>query len=165
MVAMVATALNGMRSSNDDLTHIYYEGLLPADQVTRMLNEMHHARSQLLLALQHMPGSPFEHAHNHEVSMHLDAVDQAVRNIESLVQTLLAGTMDAQDRVQAQEMQRSVGLYHSQGVRPGLQAQREGEYLQASDILLGRLQPTLSLASDTVHAYPNSLRAHAVIAC
>ncbi|HLV17989.1 MAG TPA: methyl-accepting chemotaxis protein, partial [Pseudomonas sp.] len=164
MVAMVATALNGMRSSNDDLTHIYYEGLLPADQVTRMLNEMHHARSQLLLALQHMPGSPFEHAHNHEVSMHLDAVDQAVRNIESLVQTLLAGTMDEQERALAQEMQRSVGLYLSQGVRPVLQAMREGEYLQANGILLDKLQPTFSLAFDKVQAYSDSLHAHAVIA-
>ena len=82
MVAMVAAALNGMRSSNDDLTHLYYEGLLPSDQVTRMVNEMHHARSQLLLALQHMPGSHFENAHNHDVSMHLNAVDQALRNID-----------------------------------------------------------------------------------
>ncbi len=164
MVAMVAAALNGMRSSNNDLTHLYYEGLLPSDQVTRMVNEMHHARSQLLLALQHMPGSPFEHAHNHEVSMHLDAVDQAVRNIESLVQTLLAGTMDEQERALAQEMQRSVGLYLSQGVRPVLQAMREGEYLQANGILLDKLQPTFSLAFDKVQAYSDSLHAHAVIA-
>ena len=164
MVAMVAAALNGMRSSNDDLTHLYYEGLLPSDQVTRMVNEMHHARSQLLLALQHMPGSHFEHAHNHDVSMHLNAVDQALRNIESLLQTLMTNSMDEQELALAKEMQRTVGIYLNQGVRPVLQLMRQGEYIDANGILLDKLQPTFSLAFDKVQAYSDSLHAHAVMA-
>src|SRR5690606_40261448 len=93
-----------------------------------------------------------------------DPAAQPVRNSESLGQTLLAGTMDEQERALAQEMQRSVGLYLSQGVRPVLQAMREGEYLQANGILLDKLQPTFSLAFDKVQAYSDSLHAHAVIA-
>src|SRR5690606_4337266 len=120
--------------------------------------------SQLLLALQHMPGSHFEHAHNHDVSMHLNAVDQALRNIESLLQTLMTNSMDEQELALAKEMQRTVGIYLNQGVRPVLQLMRQGEYIDANGVLLDKLQPTFSLAFDKVQAYSDSLHAHAVMA-
>ena len=164
MVLMVGFSLTGMRDSNRELTHLYYEGLLPSDQLNRMTNEMHHARTQLLLALQHAPGSDYEKAHNHDVSMHFNAVEQSQRNIQALLQTLLANNLDAQEHALAQEMQRTLNLYLEQGVRPVLELMRAGDYLKANGVLLDRLQPTFAVASDKVQAFSDNLHIHAVTA-
>ena len=162
MVLMVGFSLTGMRDSNRELTHLYYEGLLPSDQLNRMTNEMHHARTQLLLALQHAPGSDYEKAHNHDVSMHFNAVEQSQRNIQALLQTLLANNLDAQERALAQEMQRTLNLYLEQGVRPVLELMRANDYLKANGLLLDRLQPTFAVAADKVQAFSDNLHIHAV---
>ena len=163
LVVMVAAALNGMRSSNNDLKHIYYEGLLPSDQVNRMVNEMHQARVQLLLALQHAPGSDFEHAHNHDVAMHFNAVEQATRNMEALLQILMAGTLDDQERALARDVERTLDTYLKQGVRPVLELMRKGSYLDANAVLLNTSQPTFAQAFDKLVAFSDSLHAHAVV--
>jgi methyl-accepting chemotaxis protein len=162
MVLLVGFSLSGMRDSNNELTHLYYEGLLPSDQLHRMTNEMHHARTQLLLALQHAPGSDYEAAHNHDVSMHFDAVERSVRNVQALVQTLVASTMDEQERALAHEMQRTQNLYLDQGVRPVLALMRSGDYTKANGMLLDKLQPTFSLAYDKAQAFSDNLHVHAV---
>ena len=162
MVLLVGVSLSGMRNSNNELTHLYYEGLLPSDQLHRMTNEMHSARTQLLLALQHAPGSDYEKAHNHDVSMHFNAVEQSLRNIQSLLQTLLASTLDEQERALAHEMQRTLNLYLEQGVRPVLTLMRSGDYVKANGVLLDRLQPTFTLAYDKVQSFSDNLHVHAV---
>ncbi|WP_256050911.1 methyl-accepting chemotaxis protein [Stutzerimonas stutzeri] len=164
MVLMVGFALSGMRSSNTDLTHLYYEGLLPSDQVSRLVNEMHQARTQLLLALQHAPGSDYEQAHNHHVSMHFDSVERSVGNSQQLLQTLLAGNLDENERALAEEMQRTVSLYLDRGVRPVMELMRGGDYLKANGLLLDTLQPSFTLAFDKVQAYSDNLHIHAVTA-
>ena len=85
LILLAATAagltmagLNGMRSSNADINQMYNNVLLPLDKLGDLTNHMHHARTQLLLALQHQPGSAFEKAHDHPASMHFDAVDRSV---------------------------------------------------------------------------------------
>src|SRR5690606_38981243 len=103
MVLLVGFSLSGMRDSNNELTHLYYEGLLPSDQLHRMTDSMPRARTQRPLALQPAPGSDYEAAHNHDVSMHFDAVERSVRNVQALVQTLVASTMDEQERALAHE--------------------------------------------------------------
>lgn len=146
------------------MTHLYYEGLLPSDQVSRLVNEMHQARTQLLLALQHAPGSDYEQAHNHHVSMHFDSVERSVGNSQQLLQTLLAGNLDENERALAEEMQRTVSLYLDRGVRPVMELMRGGDYLKANGLLLDTLQPSFTLAFDKVQAYSDNLHIHAVTA-
>jgi methyl-accepting chemotaxis protein len=78
---LTMAGLNGMRSSNADMRQMYNNILLPLDKLGDLTNHMHHARTQLLLALQHQPGSAFEKAHNHPASMHFDAVDRSVSSM------------------------------------------------------------------------------------
>ena len=162
MLLLVGFSLSGMRDSNTELTHLYYEGLLPSDQLNRMTNEMHNARAQLLLALQHAPGSDYEKAHNHDVSMHFDAVDQNLRNIQALLQTLMSGQMDEQERALGQEMQRALGQLMDQGIRPTLELMRSGNYVTANGLLLTRLQPAFAKAIEQLQAFSDNLHVHAV---
>lgn len=73
-LGLTLAGLSGMRQSNAELDRLYNQVLLPVDKLADLTNHMHNARSQLLLALQHRPGSVYENAHDHAVSQHFDAV-------------------------------------------------------------------------------------------
>ena len=75
---LTLAGLNGMRSSNASLGQMYNGVLLPLDRLSDITTHMQLVRTQLLLALQHRPGSAFAKAHDHPATMHFDAVDKSV---------------------------------------------------------------------------------------
>ena len=161
LVLLVGAALNGMRISNSELGHLYTENLLPSDNLSRIINDMHHARTQLLLALQHRPGSEYENAHNHHVSMHFDAVETSLQNLDALLKRYLTTPMHADQQALADQLQRSLHNYMNTGVKPTLQAMRQNDYLGANGTLLVQLQPTFSIAYDLARQLTQFQQDHA----
>jgi methyl-accepting chemotaxis protein len=130
-----------MRQSNAELDRLYNQVLLPVDKLADLTNHMHHARSQLLLALQHRPGSVYENAHDHSVSQHFDAVENSLRIMQERIDDYQRLPMSEQQLRLVSELQRHLGDYLNNGVRPVLSAMRQGDYVGGNGILLTRLQP------------------------
>ena len=148
LILLAATAagltmagLNGMRSSNADINQMYNNVLLPLDKLGDLTNHMHHARTQLLLALQHQPGSAFEKAHDHPASMHFDAVDRSVGSMRERLADYQRMPMSKEQQRLATELQNKLSDYLDNGVQPTLNAMRQGDYAGGNAILLNRLQP------------------------
>lgn len=147
LLAVMATGpvmlgLNGMRGSNADIEHMYNNVLLPLDKLGELTNHMHHARAQLLLALQHQPGSEFEKAHDHPASIHFDAVDRSVSSMRELLADYQRMPMSQEQQRLTAELQNKLSDYLDNGVLPTLNAMRQGDYAGGNVILLTRLQPS-----------------------
>lgn len=140
-LGLTLAGLSGMRQSNAELDRLYNQVLLPVDKLADLTNHMHHARSQLLLALQHRPGSVYENAHDHSVSQHFDAVENSLRIMQERIDDYQRLPMSAQQQRLVSELQRHLGDYLNNGVRPVLSAMRQGDYVGGNGILLTRLQP------------------------
>lgn len=138
---LTMAGLNGMRSSNADINQMYNNVLLPLDKLGDLTNHMHHARTQLLLALQHQPGSAFEKAHDHPASMHFDAVDRSVGSMRERLADYQRMPMSKEHQRLATELQNKLSDYLDNGVQPTLNAVRQGDYAGGNAILLTRLQP------------------------
>ena len=59
-VCLTLAGLNGMRNSNTSLGQMYNDVLIPLDNLGDITTHMQLVRTQLLLTLQHKPGSAFE---------------------------------------------------------------------------------------------------------
>lgn len=140
-LGLTLAGLSGMRQSNAELDRLYNQVLLPVDKLADLTNHMHNARSQLLLALQHRPGSVYENAHDHSVSQHFDAVENSLRIMQERIDDYQRLPMSEQQQRLVSELQRHLGDYLNNGVRPVLSAMRQGDYVGGNGILLTRLQP------------------------
>ena len=140
-VGLTLAGLNGMRSSNADIDRIYNNVLLPSDKLGDINNHMHHARAQLLLALQHRPGSAFEKAHDHPANIHFDAVDKSVGKIRERLADYQRMPMSKEQQRLATELKKKLSDYLNNGVVPTLNAMRQGDYVGGNTILLTHLQP------------------------
>lgn len=141
-ICLTLAGLNGMRNSNTSLGEMYNDVLIPLDSLSDITNHMQLARTQLLLALQHRPGSAFEKAHDHPASMHFDAVDKSVSIMRERLADYQRMPMTAEQRRLVMELQKKLSDYLDNGVLPTLSAMRQGDYAGGNAILLTRLQPS-----------------------
>jgi len=140
-VGLPMAGLNGMRTSNAVIDRMYNNMLLPIDKLGDINNHMHNARAQLLLALQHEPGSAFEKAHDHPSSMHFDRVDKSVSIIRERLSDYQRIPMSKEQQRLSTELQNKLSDYLDNGVLPTLNAMRQGDYAGGNQILLTRLDP------------------------
>ncbi|MBX9915383.1 MAG: methyl-accepting chemotaxis protein [Pseudomonadaceae bacterium] len=138
---LTMAGLNGMRTSNAVIDRMYNNVLLPIDKLGDINNHMHHARAQLLLALQHEPGSAFEKAHDHPSSMHFDIVDKSVSIIRERLADYQRMPMSKEQQRLSTELHNKLSDYLDNGVLPTLNAMRQGDYAGGNQILLTRLNP------------------------
>ncbi|TBV00112.1 methyl-accepting chemotaxis protein [Stutzerimonas kirkiae] len=156
IVVLTGTALNGMRTGNDTLIGLYQRNLLPTDQLGDITNQMQQSRVQLLLALQHQPGSEFEKSHDHGVDMHFDAVTDSLARIERLRQAYsLQEQTDPALRTLGEVFAGQLQTY-TESVRPVLESMRQGDFSGGNAILLGKLNP----AFNTAYATARELSGH-----
>jgi methyl-accepting chemotaxis protein len=146
---MTMAGLNGMHTSNAVTERMYNNVLLPIDKLGDINNHMHHARTQLLLALQHEPGSAFEKAHDHPSSMHFDVVDKSVSIMRERLADYQRMPMSKEQRLST-ELQNKLSDYLNNGVLPTLNAMRQGDYAGGNQILLTRLNPAFMTTYDSL---------------
>ena len=147
---MTMAGLNGMHTSNAVTERMYNNMLLPIDKLGDINNHMHNARAQLLLALQHEPGSAFEKAHDHPSSMHFDVVDKSVSIMRERLADYQRMPMSKEQQRLSTELQNKLSDYLNNGVLPTLNAMRQGDYAGGNQILLTRLNPAFMTTYDSL---------------
>lgn len=77
LIALVAAVgLMGIKDLNKALEDIYQENMVPMKLLDNVFSDINGTRTQLLLALQHAPDSPFYDLHDHPLSLHLDTIKE-----------------------------------------------------------------------------------------
>lgn len=101
------------------------------------------SRTQMLLALQHAPDSPFAKMHDHPVEKHIDSVVANAQEISELFKKYeRRDTSDAHEdaaltKTYADARQKLL----NEGVNPTIAALKAGDYLLANEIILKKVNP------------------------
>ena len=135
-----AIGLNGMAQGNQALERLYQRQLEPMLALEKVLALTGENRGELLLALQHEPGTPVAKAHAHGLSRHTEALARNRQAIEALQQRYLEQSGLKEDET-ARAFVSTRQRYLAEGVAPALAALERGRYREASALILERVNP------------------------
>ena len=134
---------------------LYTQDLGISNKANKILLHIDEARSSLLLAFQHDPDGKFADMHDHPVNLHLDAVNQAVTKIRSLVDNEIIPSLSGKgkDYELAKELSSKVGLIDSSGFQRSVSEIKKGNYTEANQVLLQVINPQLKRLKSIAYEY------------
>ncbi|EKO3733401.1 MULTISPECIES: methyl-accepting chemotaxis protein [Gammaproteobacteria] len=134
---------------------LYTQDLGNSNKANKILLHIDEARSSLLLAFQHDPDGKFADMHDHPVNLHLDAVNQAVTKIRSLVDNEIIPSLSGKgkDYELAKELSSKVGLIDSSGFQRSVSEIKKGNYTEANQVLLQVINPQLKRLKSIAYEY------------
>ncbi|MBI5110121.1 MAG: Tar ligand binding domain-containing protein, partial [Rhodocyclales bacterium] len=145
MAAIAAIGLWNLRNMTIHSETTYRENIVPAGQLAAVANSYAEIRSQILLALQHAPDSPFLAMHDHPVTLHLDVIEARLTSSDEAWRAFATREPDhaAEGKYVAalRELQRPLV---EDGVRPALAALRQANFKEANLLLLSKVNPRLN---------------------
>ena len=145
LVALMAiigfVGLKGLKETDMELQAMYQDNLLPSNVVNRMMFLLSDNRSQIMLGLQHDPGSAFVKMHDHPVSLHVDATLNNRKEINELLEKLKNAPMTAEQKVLLDRFSATRERFSSEGVNVARGMLTEGKYGEANVVLLRSINP------------------------
>lgn len=134
---------------------LYTQGLGNSNKANKILLHLDEARSSLLLAFQHDPDGKFADMHDHPANLHLDAVNQAVTKIRSLVDNEIISSLSGKgkDYELAKELSSKVGLIDSSGFQRSVSEIKKGNYTEANQVLLQVINPQFKRLNSIAYEY------------
>ncbi|MGS0692506.1 methyl-accepting chemotaxis protein [Shewanella sp. 30m-9] len=134
--------ISGMQDAGDSIEKLYAEGMQHSIRAGKVLNELATARSELLLAFQHDPSSPFSEMHNHPLRLHVSQAQAAIELLYNIIDNeILGAKLDNEERLQASRLKTQLDKVVAQGFNPTIDALVRGEYEAANRVLLTQINP------------------------
>jgi len=120
----------------------FRENIVPKGQLAELVNDYAEVRTQILLALQHAPDSPFLAMHDHPASFHTDAILKRLGDSDAVWQAFAVRKADHEEegKVLAAIVEARKPLVEN-GFKPALAALQQGEYREANVLLLKNVNP------------------------
>jgi aerotaxis receptor len=141
IVALSLLGIYGLNQSNRSLENAYAEHLNPAVSIARMVERMADNRAQIMLALQHSPTNVYSKMHDHPLEIHTDATMKNREIIESLRATYEKTPKNPAERALADKFFDARDRFSSEGVSMARKALAAGDFDQAQQLLLSRINP------------------------
>lgn len=144
IVIVAAVGLTGIRTLNKALEDVYKENMVPVALLDNIYSDINNARSQLLLALQHAPDSPFLSLHNHPVSQHIDAIKLGQeRNRQAWAELDMQRFAPAEQQL-IDSLHTEAGKLRIEGIDPVIQAINDHDYYHANELILTNVNPAVT---------------------
>ena len=147
MLGSSVVGLSGIVMSNQALETAYQDRLEPSNMVNRIMLLMNENRSQIMLALQHNPESASAKMHDHPVGLHADTMIKNRDEITALWQDYSKRNLTPEERALADNYAAAREQYITEGLAPAREAILAGDYNQANEILLKKINPFYKTAS------------------
>ncbi|WP_427980681.1 methyl-accepting chemotaxis protein [Agarivorans sp.] len=143
--------ISGMNAATRSINDMYSEGMQHTIRAGKILNALGEARSSLLLSFQHDPQSEFVNMHDHPVSLHVNDIQQAMKDLHHIVDAELAGAnLSQQEQQVISSLERQLDVITEQGFTVALNAIAKGDFQAANLALLKVINP--SYVEVTKHA-------------
>lgn len=149
--------LMGVSQINQSLEDVYQEHMKPIAVLESVDTIINNNRTQLLLALQHAEDSSFLPLHDHPVSMHLQAVEQGLKNNVKAWRALDKIQFPEQEQALYQQAKKETALLRDQAVRLTLDTMHKGEYYQANALILTQVNPQIKVVHETTQKLTQAL--------
>lgn len=162
LIAVVAAVgLKGIGALNKALEDVYAENMVPMKLLDNVFADINGTRTQLLLALQHDPDSPFVDLHDHPVSLHLETIKEGqARNQQAWMQLDALGFTGPE--LQMYETLRArVKVLRQESVDLAVQAINDRDFYHANQIILTKVNPAVAAVREVMVELSNHLMADA----
>lgn len=129
---------------HNDAINIFDTALVPIQEAGDMESNMHDARAQLLLGLQHDPQSEWVALHDHPIDKHLNAYEDSITDIQDAYEAFarIKG-LQADERNLLGALGENLSAFTSAG-KEVAEAFKGGDYRQANTLILKKLNPALT---------------------
>ncbi|MEW6164170.1 MAG: methyl-accepting chemotaxis protein [Pseudomonadota bacterium] len=142
MIAMAAMLLFALSHTNEDVRVMYERRTVPAEVIGRIGKLMADNRTQVALALQHDPVTPFAQLHDHSITMHIEAIEKNRDEITALWGEYLKAIDSDEHRALADSYAAKRKVYVKEGLEAAIKALRAEEFTEANLILLQKVNPS-----------------------
>lgn len=160
-VLLGAAGLLGINAQNKALEDVYQNNMVPVKLLDNIFANIHSTRTELLLALQHAPDSPFLNLHDHPLSQHINNIaanrEENMRAWEALGALQWLGA----EQQMYGRLQSAVRELREQSVNPVLQELKKQDYYTANRLLLTRVNPALNQVGESMRQLSEQLMAQA----
>jgi len=151
-LAVGATGLLGITLANRALEENYRNRLEPTQMIGRIMLLMNDNRAQVMLALQHQPGSPFVKMHEHPIALHTDAIAANRDEITAIVAEYRKRSLTPEEHELADRYAAARGRYVEEGLKASREALLAGDYESANLLLLSKVNPLYAEAAASADA-------------
>ena len=141
LVLVGGLGLNAMNSTNAKLRDMYQHQLQPSNLVNRMTFLLADNRSQIMLALQHDPGSPFVGMHDHPIDMHIQNTLNNRQEINALLDELKKIPLSASQQALLAKFGETRERFSREGVSAARDQLKAGQFGAANLTLLQKINP------------------------
>ncbi|MCE1239783.1 MAG: methyl-accepting chemotaxis protein [Azonexaceae bacterium] len=141
MLAISAIGLGGLKSSNEQLRAVYLNDLQPSNDINRMMFLLSDNRSQIMLGLQHDPGSPLSKMHDHPLGMHIEKTLSNREEINALLDKLKGVTLSEHQKALLDKFGETRERFSKEGVNAARELLKAGSYTEANVVLLRNINP------------------------
>jgi len=143
--------LFGMKSADDGIETLYKTNMSNVMQIDKIMGLMKDNRIQLLLSLQHDPANPETvKLHDHALAQHLNAVEKNLEEIDAIWKEYVSKPASAEEKKMADDFAEKRGKFFNEGLKPVRDAILAGQYHEATDITITKLNPLCKAANESV---------------
>jgi methyl-accepting chemotaxis protein len=140
-----------LAGANDSLDTFFQRRLKPTVEVSRIELAMSESRAQTLLGLMHAPENPAGKMHDHPLTVHIDALDKAIGEAESLRKAYSEHVATARPEQQAlfKTFSDSLSGLVANGLQPVRSALAAGRFDEANRLVLSEVNPRFKVAVES----------------
>ncbi|MBU1665758.1 MAG: Tar ligand binding domain-containing protein, partial [Gammaproteobacteria bacterium] len=153
-----AIGMGGLAITSGDIGRLYNNNLEPIRLVGQIVRLMSENQTQVALAVQHDPNSPFAAQHDHPVDKHADTIFANRDQITALITEFDKIEIPADARVASAAFADARTRYVKEGLQPAVKALKAAEYNEATHVLLTKVNPLYSEARDKMEILRQSLQ-------
>lgn len=154
LIFLAFQGFSGMQKATESIENLYLQGMQHTIRSGKILDELGNARSALLLSLQHDPTSSLAKLHNHEVELHIEAINESLRVLHNIVDNeILNSDLSSEEKVQVNQLVQQLDTITDSGFSPALTALKAGDYQQTNLILLKKINPAFKLVSKEAQGF------------
>ncbi len=147
LIAVAFIGLNLAAKSNEGGRGIYENSLQPTRLVTEVISLMAENRAQVMLAMQHDPGSSLAALHDHPINLHLDNYAANRDKITEIWDAYIRTIHSDEEKALADKFTLTRTQYVNEGLVPALRSIEKNDHAAAGTILLTKINPLFQAAN------------------
>ena len=151
-IIVASAAYSGMSTLQSATDDIAGRRIHLIRNVNKLMFAMADNRAHLMRAMQHDPSNPSAKLHDHPISKHLDAIAATKSQIDEMFVEQHQGTHSAEGNKLLKEFEDARNAYVIEGLMPGVQATKAGDFSGAQVLLATKINPLLDAVIVKGHA-------------
>jgi methyl-accepting chemotaxis protein len=144
--------INGMRNADHAIDELYHQDMAHIHSLGVILVAAEDSRSQVLLALQHDPGSAFSAMHDHPVSMHIQRIYHNLEVIDEKWAEFMASHLNTEEKRLTGIFQEELHRFQKEAIDKIEEGINTGHYHEAEELVLTVVNPVMEEMKGTVES-------------